>query len=173
MSDHELHLGSDPSDLRHDVTGLDKRAAERVLQAGDHIGNDAQESAAPHNPWHSDPAGFVPVPQFDVRSDPAKAGVGFVAKEAFGDTAGPLPYPPVSTSPRRSDPQGPELPVRATQALQWHNGRGDTITDLAQFDWEYASNMPNVELRTIHAHLMEGIAKARQEMRVRGMVVDF
>lgn len=137
---HEMHTGSDPSDLRHS-----KRP--EMLDNGDHVGNDTQEPAAPRNPWHNDPENFVPVPQFDVRSDPAKAGVGFVPQETF--------------------------PVRATQALQWHNGRGDTITDLAQFDWEYASNMPNVELRTIHAHLMEGIAKARQEMRVRGMVVDF
>lgn len=156
MSDHELHLGSDPSDLRHDVTGLDKRAAERVLQAGDHIGNDTQAPVVPRNPWHDDPEGFVPIEKFDERP--------------------PIAYPPVASS-RRTEFYSDVRPPSQQRGLQWHSGDGAVRSNLAAFPWEVnrrnGVETSNVELRTIHAHLMEAIALARNEMRERGMVVDF
>lgn len=151
MSDHEMHTGSDPSDLRHG-------AQPKMLDNGDHIGNDMQEPIrlamadfVPRNPWPF--AEEKP----DELSRPVYDGQG----NRVGDE---INHPHA---------QRPEFPGRAVQALQWHNGRGDAITNLAQFDWKYAAAMPNVELRTIHAHLMEAVAQARTEMRERGMVVDF
>lgn len=159
MSDHEMHTGSDPSDLRHNDA--------RPVENGEHVSSPFDQ----------------PEPQFDVRSDPAKegvsrwaeggpsrtprnpvheAGAGFVAREAFGEAAGPLPLR--VPDQWRPDPQG----------LTWHFGNGFApLVGLASTRWANLVDLPNVELRTIHAHLMEAVAQARNEMRERGMVVDF
>jgi hypothetical protein len=60
------------------------------------------------------------------------------------------------------------------QGLHWAIGDGGIRFDLAAFPHEVnRRHLGNVELRTIHAHLMEAVALARAEMRERGMVVDF
>lgn len=60
------------------------------------------------------------------------------------------------------------------QGLHWAIGDGGIRFDLAAFPHDRNREyLGNVELRTIHAHLMEAVALARTEMRERGMVVDF
>lgn len=123
---------------------------------------DARHNTPPVSPpWQNEdsaPPRAFPMPDSNDHQEPAP---GFVPREAFGEPVGPLP---VRNPNWRPDPQG----------LQWHFGNGfPPLVGLASTDWASLRDLPNVELRTIHAHLMEAISQARGAMRDRGMVVDF
>lgn len=153
-----------PYDLRHDtpmtprnavaeldVTGHGQSPMGRIPDMGEHIGNDHQAPV-----WTEETSAAPP------------------ATEYFRRPEAPLP----SRVPGRGLFEEIPMAQPVTQhGLQWHSGDGTVRHNLAGFPWEnnrrIGVDTSNVELRTIHAHLMEAIALARAEMRERGMVVDF
>lgn len=76
--------------------------------------------------------------------------------------------------PARSFTAGSPDPLPAFDTgLQWQMGVDSPhrLVNLASIRWRDL-NISNIELRTIHAHLMETVANVRQELRDRGLVVD-
>lgn len=66
----------------------------------------------------------------------------------------------------------PVIPSFGT-GLSWQaSAQSPRVDDLASIDWDSMKGMPNVELRTLFAHLMEASSAVRAEMRARAMQVD-
>lgn len=141
------HIEEQPYDDRHNTPPQNP-----FKDNGDHIGNDNQE----------------PMPAYRAPSSVATEYFRPIPHDV--EDPGPLPYrapAPVSIDLFRTTETAP------SKGLQWVLGDGSTLVDIASWDWSNARQLSNIELRTIHAHLLETIAGVRAEMRERSMVVDF
>jgi hypothetical protein len=174
----EQHIEEQPYDDRH--TTLDREALQRVtpprqpenggeelrlLDNGDHIGNDHQEPRPPRGFWEPQvPRTDMPsrVPGQNMLSQPTPEPAGFFRASGLPLADHPTAHPPYAP---------PDAP-----GLQWRAPGGYVLRDLANFPWEHnrfdPQGVSNVELRTVYAHMLEAATRLRAEMRERGMQVD-